>query len=190
MKGHDFSLIFDDLNKNSESYYVKWVDAKTPNIAWNILQDSKFDKSKKLMPLKSDIKVAGFRLKKLPKFNKIRLAHQQYVSFRGSEYAKDEFGNEWIELTWCRMYCREEKKKLKIMSVGFMAAGEAKVVTQRIRKHFMNMINGIRYTPKNMGKWIRVPVTVQQRKPSSKAKAKKSRYKQRLRRRQVGPFHQ
>ena len=173
MKGQGFSLVFDDLQKDKETYYVKWIDARTPKIAWNILQDSKFDKSKGLEPVKRNIKVEGFNLKKLPDFKQIKLSHNEYVSFRGSEYAKDSQGIEWLELTWCRMYCRVEQNTLKIMSVGFLAAGEANCVANRLRAHFMNMINGVSYKTDNVEKWIRVPVSRTIKKPKSKKSSRR-----------------
>lgn len=168
LKGQGFALAFKDSNPKKESYYFKFTNAKTAHDAWGFMCTSIFDKSYNLQPLKRDKKVAGFTLRKLPNLFDIKIGHGEYVSFRGSEYYQPYNSNtEWIELTWCRMYCRTVKNKPKIMSVCFTAAGEAQTVTKRLREHFMNIINGVIYKPEGVAKWKRVqfPVKKKRTKP-------------------------
>ncbi len=155
-KGRGFRLDFPDADPDSEAYYVKWIQTKTPQLVWEWLASSPFDKAKDLEPVERDLKVAGFRLRPLPNLYELRLGHGEYASFRGSEYAKSYDGTEWIEITWARLYARTVEGKLRVMGMGFTASGNADIVAPRLRSQLLNLHSGFRFTPPDIREWHRV----------------------------------
>ena len=168
--GRAFRLEFDGLKKDKESYWVKWINAKSPAATWGWLSSSPFDKKYDLESLTRDKKVEGFRLKPLPDLRKLHLGTGQYASFRGSEYFKEYSEREWIEMTWSRIYAYEEKGKIKFLGIGFTASGEAKAVAERVRKYFINFQSGFLFKPNSFSDWQRVefPVKKQGVNPASR----------------------
>ncbi len=154
--GRGFRLDFEDADPAREAYYVKWIQTKSPRLAWEWLASSPFDKKQDLEPVAGDIKVAGFRLRRLPDLSALKLGHGEYASFRGSEYDKDYAGTEWIELTWARMYARTVDEKLKVTGMGFTASGEAAMVAGRVREHLMNLHSGFLFQPPGIDEWRRI----------------------------------
>lgn len=154
--GRGFRLDFEDADPDREAYYVKWIQTKSPQLVWEWLASSPFDKKKDLEPVERDVKVGGFRLRPLPNLWALKLGHGEYASFRGSEYARDSDGTEWVELTWARMYARTVDEKLKVLGMGFTASGEAGIVTGRLREQLLNLHDGFLFRPPDVDEWRRV----------------------------------